>query len=110
VLDFPKVTGKPGRPKERPDELYSDRGYDSAATKWLLAWLGIEPHFARRNTPHGIGLGKDRFLAVVASGVNTARRGQLMVAPPLRAGWKAKKLSSSANVRPSNSRTCAGPR
>ena len=29
VLDFPKVGGKPGRPKELPDELYADRGYDS---------------------------------------------------------------------------------
>jgi hypothetical protein len=23
VLDFPKVKGKPGRPKELPDELYT---------------------------------------------------------------------------------------
>jgi transposase len=62
VLDFPKVTGKPGRPKELPDELYADRGYDSAATRWLLAWLGIEPHIARRRTPHGSGLGKVRWV------------------------------------------------
>src|SRR4051812_6913496 len=26
VLDFPKVGGKPGRPKELPDDLYADRG------------------------------------------------------------------------------------
>ena len=31
VLDFPKVTGKPGRPKELPDTLYADRGYDRLA-------------------------------------------------------------------------------
>jgi len=62
VLDFPKVGGKPGRPKELPDELYTDRGYDSDATRWLLRWLGIEPHIARRKTPHGSGLGKVRWV------------------------------------------------
>jgi Transposase and inactivated derivatives len=62
VLDFPKVGGKPGRPKERPDELYADRGYDSEATRWLLRWMGVEPHIAKRNTPHGSGLGKVRWV------------------------------------------------
>jgi transposase len=62
VMDFPKVTGKPGRPKEAPDELYADRGYDSEATRWILAWLGIEPHIARRGAPHGSGLGKARWV------------------------------------------------
>ena len=60
VISFPKVTGKPGRPKELPDVLYADRGYDSDATRWILAWLGIESHIARRRTPHGSGLGKIR--------------------------------------------------
>jgi transposase len=62
VLDFPKVTGKPGRPKELPDTLYADRGFDSEATRWLLAWLGIEPHIAKRRTAHGSGLGKVRWV------------------------------------------------
>ena len=62
VLDFPKVKGKPGRPKELPDELYADRGYDSEATRWVLRWLGIEPHIANRKTPHGSGLGKVRWV------------------------------------------------
>jgi transposase len=62
VLDFPRVAGKPGRPKELPDALYADRGYDSAATRWLLRWLGIEPHIAKRGTPHGSGLGKVRWV------------------------------------------------
>jgi transposase len=63
VLDFPKVGGKPGRPKELPDELYADRGYDSDGTRWLLAWLGIDPHIGRRGTPHGSGLGRVRWVA-----------------------------------------------
>jgi hypothetical protein len=29
ILDFPRVGGVPGRPKELPDEVYADRGYDS---------------------------------------------------------------------------------
>ncbi len=62
MLDFPKVTGKPGRPKELPDEAYVDRGFDSEATRALLRWLGIEPHIAKRRTPHGSGLGKVRWV------------------------------------------------
>jgi hypothetical protein len=30
VLDFPRVGGKPGRPKGLPDELYADRGGTTA--------------------------------------------------------------------------------
>ena len=62
VLAFPKVGGKPGRPKEMPDELYADRGHGSDSTRWLLAWMGIEPHIARRRTAHGSGLGKVRWV------------------------------------------------
>jgi transposase len=62
VRAFPKVTGKPGRPKQLPDEAYTDRGYDSDTTRWILVWLGIEPHIARRKTPHGSGLGKVRWV------------------------------------------------
>jgi transposase len=62
VRSFPRVGGKPGRPKEHPDEVYADRGYDSDETRALLAWLGIEPFIARRNTEHGSGLGKVRWV------------------------------------------------
>lgn len=62
VLDFPVIGGKPGRPKVLPDTLYADRGYDSEATRWLLTWLGIEPHIAKVRTPHGSGLGKVRWV------------------------------------------------
>ncbi len=62
LMDFPKVTGKPGRPKELPDVAYADRGYDCDATRWILAWLGIEPHIAKRRAPHGSGLGKVRWV------------------------------------------------
>ena len=62
VLDFPRVKGTPGRPKESPDDLYADRGYDSEGTREYLRWLGIEPHIARRKTPHGSGPGKVRWV------------------------------------------------
>jgi len=62
VFDFPRVGGKPGRPKELPDEVYADRGYDSDDTRALLAWLGVEPVVARRNAEHGSGLGKVRWV------------------------------------------------
>ena len=60
VLDFPRVKGTPGRPKELPDDLYADRGYDSEETRALLRWLGIEPHIPKQRAPHGSGLGKVR--------------------------------------------------
>jgi transposase len=62
VLDFPKVGGKPGRPKDLPDVLYADRGYDSDATRRLLAWLGIEPKIGKRKAAHGSGLGTVRWV------------------------------------------------
>ena len=62
VLDFPRIKGTPGRPKESPDDLYADRGYDSEGTREYLRWLGIEPHIAKRKTPHGSGLGKVRWV------------------------------------------------
>lgn len=62
VLDFPKVRGRRGRPKQRPDVLIADRGYDSDDTRELLGWLGIEPRIARRKSAHGSGLGKMRWV------------------------------------------------
>lgn len=43
VLGFLRVGGTPGRPKELPDEVYADRGYDNEPLRGLLRWLGIEP-------------------------------------------------------------------
>jgi transposase len=62
VIDFPEVGGKPGRPKGLPDDLYADRGYDSAGLRAFLRWLGVEPHIAKRGAPHGSGLGKVRWV------------------------------------------------
>jgi transposase len=62
VLDFPHVGGKPGRPKERPDTLVADAGYDNDSTRWLLRWLGIEPKIRKSKAEHGSGLGQVRWV------------------------------------------------
>jgi transposase len=62
VPDFPQVGGKRGRPEQLPDELYTDRGFDSNPLRWLLAWRGIDPHLARRRQAPGSGLGKVRWV------------------------------------------------
>lgn len=62
IYEFPHVKGKPGRPKEHPQAAFADRGYDSEPNRALLRWLGIEPFIAKRNTEHGSGLGKIRWV------------------------------------------------
>lgn len=62
LIDFPRVGGKPGRPRELPDAAYADRGYDNNSTRALLKWLGVEPKIAKRRTQHGSGLGKVRWV------------------------------------------------
>jgi transposase len=62
VVNFPRIGGLPGRPKELPDTVVADRGYDNDATRALLSWLGITPLIGRRRTAHGSGLGKIRWV------------------------------------------------
>jgi transposase len=58
----PRVRGKVGRPRQRPEELYGDRAYDSKAKREALRARGIRPKIARRNTAHGSGLGRRRWV------------------------------------------------
>ena len=62
VVNVPKVRGKRGRPRSQPKRIYGDRAYDDQAARQLLRWLGLEPHLAKRNTGHGSGLGKYRYV------------------------------------------------
>src|SRR6266849_6973026 len=62
VASFPKVAGKPGRPRTHPDTLYADAGFDCEATRSMLRWLGIEPHIRHRNGEHGSHLGRARWV------------------------------------------------
>ena len=59
---LPKVRGKRGRPRQRPRWLYGDRAYDSDHHRKTLRNRGIVPRIARKNTDHGSGLGKIRWV------------------------------------------------
>jgi transposase len=56
------VAGKVGRPRQRPEELYADRAYDSEPHRQELRARSIEPKVARRHTEHGSGLGVYRWV------------------------------------------------
>lgn len=59
----PEVGGKPGPPRKRPDNLYGDRAYDSEPHRKELRKRNIKPHLAKRNQPHGSGLGVFRWVS-----------------------------------------------
>nr|WP_312875384.1 IS5 family transposase [Allocatelliglobosispora scoriae] len=59
---IPAIPGKRGRPRQRPDELYADRGYDHDKYRRLVRARGIRPHIARRGEAHGSGLGTIRWV------------------------------------------------
>lgn len=56
------VAGKVGRPRQRPEEMYLDRAYDSEPHREELRERSIEPKAARRNSEHGSGLGVFRWV------------------------------------------------
>lgn len=62
VNDIPAIQGKVGAPRYRFDELYADRAYDSEPHRQALREVGITPQIAHRNTEHGSGLGKYRWV------------------------------------------------
>jgi transposase len=62
VEAIPPVPGKRGRPRRRPERVQGDRAYDSDPHRQWLRRLGIEPVLAKRNTPHGSGLGVYRWV------------------------------------------------
>ena len=60
VTEIPAVAGKPGRPKQKPDALVADKGFDCAALRTLISWLGIEPRIPHRGDSTR-GLGRTRW-------------------------------------------------
>jgi transposase len=56
------IRAKPGRPRQRPDSLIADRGYDHDNYRRELWARGVKPIIARRATEHGSGLGRMRWV------------------------------------------------
>ncbi len=51
-----------GRPRHRPDCVLGDRGYDAESIRQGLRDRRIIPFLAKRNTEHGSGLGRWRWV------------------------------------------------
>jgi len=56
------VKGKRGRPRRRPERLLADRAYDHDKYRRELWARGVKPVIARRETEHGSGLGRERWV------------------------------------------------
>jgi transposase len=63
LLDrVPPVRGRVGRPRRRPRTVIADRGYDHDKYRRLVWKRGVKPIIARRQTEHGSGLGRHRWV------------------------------------------------
>jgi transposase len=58
---IPPISGKQGRPRQRPERIQGDRAYDSEPHRRELRRRKIRPVLAKRNTEHGSGLGTKRW-------------------------------------------------
>ena len=58
----PPIAGKCGRPRRQPDCTQADRAYDSQPHRRELRRRGIASVLAHRDTEHGSGLGKTRWV------------------------------------------------
>lgn len=59
---IPPVRGKRGRPRQRPSKLLADRAYWSKPHHRELRRRKITPQVAPPGSPHGSGLGKQRWV------------------------------------------------
>jgi transposase len=59
---IPPLQGEWGCPRRRPDCVLGDRGYDAKSIRQGLRDRGIQPLLAMRNTGHGSGLGRSRWV------------------------------------------------
>jgi transposase len=63
LLDrVPPVRGRIGRPRRRPRMLIADRDDDHDKYRRLVWQRGVKPIIARRQTEHGSGLGRQRWV------------------------------------------------
>lgn len=62
VQAIPPIGGKRGAARRKPKLVQADRAYDSNPHRAALKALGIQSQIARRNTKHGSGLGRTRWV------------------------------------------------
>jgi transposase len=62
VERVPAVRGRVGRPRRRPERVTADRAYDHRPQRRELRRRGVKAEIARRNTGHGSGLGRVRWV------------------------------------------------
>ncbi len=67
IQAIPPVRRRRGRPRQRPDRVYADRGYDHDKYRKQVRTKGITPVIARRGTEHGSGLGTYRWVVEQSS-------------------------------------------
>jgi transposase len=61
-LTVPLVRGKRGRPRLIPKRLLGDRAYHSKRHRRALRARGIQARIAKPKSPHGSGLGRERWV------------------------------------------------
>lgn len=61
VESIPPIRGTAGAPLRKPRRVMGDRAYDSREHRMTLSCRAIATDIARRNTPHGSGLGVFRW-------------------------------------------------
>jgi hypothetical protein len=67
VDGIPSIKQRRGRPRKRPDEVLADRAYDAEEKiRQPLRQRRVTPLIAKRNTEHGSGLGKYRYVVEAA--------------------------------------------
>jgi len=60
---IPPIKQPRGRRRRRPEKVFGDKAYDAEAKiRQALRNRGIQPLIAKRNTEHGSGLGKHRYV------------------------------------------------
>jgi IS5 family transposase len=55
-------SGRPGRPRRRPDKLHADKGYDNNRCRAYLRRRGITARIARRGVESKQKLGRHRWV------------------------------------------------
>ena len=58
----PLIGGVAGHPQKKLGQIFGDRAYDAEWIRRGMKERGIKPRLAKRNTEHGSGLGRFRWV------------------------------------------------